>query len=322
MKKAFVAALAAVSLLAPEAGVSFGQSGSPVSGNLSLSGAWALYPMALKWVEEFQKLYPGVRIDVQAGGAGKGIADALAGMVDVGMVSREINPAELEKGAFAVAVTKDAVIPTLSARNPLLKELLARGLKREEFIGLWITKTVTSWDALLGRKGKAEAHVYTRSDACGAAETWASYMGKKQEDLGGVGVYGDPGLADAVKRDPLGVGFNNVNFAYDAKSLKPVAGIVILPIDLDGNGKIDPAESVYASRNDVTKAIADNVYPSPPARDLYFVTKGKPAKPALVAFLKWVLTEGQKYVPETGYIPLSEAKLAEGLDKIGAAGAK
>ena len=322
MKKAFVAALAAVSLLAPAAGASVGQSGGSVSGNLSLSGAWALYPMALKWVEEFQKLYPGVRIDVQAGGAGKGIADALAGMVDVGMVSREINPAELQKGAFAVAVTKDAVVPTLSARHPFLKELQARGLKREEFIGLWITKTVTSWDALLGRKAKAGAHVYTRSDACGAAETWAAYMGKKQEDLGGVGVYGDPGLADAVKRDPLGVGFNNVNFAYDAKSLKPIAGIAVCPIDIDGNGKIDPAESVYATRNDITKAIADNVYPSPPARDLYFVTKGKPAKPALVAFLKWVLTEGQKYVPETGYIPLSEAKLAEGLDKIGAAGAK
>ncbi len=322
MRKAFVAALATLSLLAPAAGVSFGQSGSSVSGNLSLSGAWALYPMALKWVEEFQKAYPGVRIDVQAGGAGKGIADALGGMVDLGMVSREINPAELEKGAFAVAVTKDAVIPTLSARNPLLKELLARGLKKEEFIGLWITKTVTSWNALLGRKGKADAHVYTRSDACGAAETWAAYMGKKQEDLGGIGVYGDPGLADAVKRDPLGVGFNNVNFAYDARSLKPVAGIVICPIDIDGNGKIDPAESVYATRDDITKAIAGNVYPSPPARDLYFVTKGKPTKPALVAFLKWILTEGQKYVPETGYIPLSAAKLSEGLDKIGAAGAR
>ena len=317
MKRTFVAVLAAASLVALSAVPAPGQSQVPVSGNLTLSGAWALYPMALKWVEEFQKLNPGVRIDVQAGGAGKGIADALAGMVDVGMVSREINPAEVGRGAFAVAVTKDAVVPTLSARNPLLKELLARGLKREEFVGLWITKTVTSWDALLGRKGKAEVHVYTRSDACGAAETWAAYMGKKQEDLGGVGVYGDPGLADAVKRDPLGVGFNNVNFAYDAKTLKPVAGIVICPIDLDGNGRLDPAESVYATRDDVTKAIAADVYPSPPARDLYFVTKGKPSKPALVAFLKWVLTEGQKFVPETGYIPLGAGKLADGLKAIG-----
>ena len=37
---------------------------------ISISGAWALYPMALKWAEEFHKLQPGVAIDVQAGGAG------------------------------------------------------------------------------------------------------------------------------------------------------------------------------------------------------------------------------------------------------------
>ena len=288
-----------------------------ISGNLTLSGAWALYPMALKWVEEFQKAYPGVRIDVQAGGAGKGIADALAGMVDIGMVSRNVQPVELERGAFPVAVTKDAVIPTLSARNPVLKDLLARGLKKDEFVGVWITKTVTSWDGLLGRKGKAGIHVYTRSDACGAAETWAAYMGKRQEDLSGIGVYGDPGLADAVKRDPLGIGFNNVNFAFDAKTLKPIEGIVICPIDINGNGKVDPEENVYGTRDDITRAIAQNVYPSPPARDLYFVMKGKPQNPVLVEFLKWVLTEGQKYVPETGYIPLGPEKLADGLAAIG-----
>ncbi len=69
-----------------------------LSGNVTLSGAWALYPMALKWAEEFQKVHPKVRVDIQAGGAGKGIADALAGIVDFGMVSREIQPAETQTG--------------------------------------------------------------------------------------------------------------------------------------------------------------------------------------------------------------------------------
>ncbi len=284
-----------------------------LSGNLSLSGAWALYPMALKWVEEFRKVYPGVRIDVQAGGAGKGIADALAGMVDIGMVSRNINPAEIEKGAFPVAVTKDAVVPMICARNPLARELVARGLKREEFAAIWITGTIKTWNELTGTRDQVALHVYTRSDACGAADTWAAYLGKRQEDLGGVGVYGDPGLADAVKRDPLGIGYNNVNFAYDAKSLKPVEGLTILPIDIDGNAKVDPEERIYETRDDITAAIAKRVYPSPPARDLYFVTKGKPSKPELVEFIKWVLRDGQKYVPETGYIPLTPEKLAEGL---------
>ena len=81
-----------------------------MSGQISISGAFALYPMAQKWVDEFNKIYPNIRIDVSAGGAGKGIADALGGMVDIGLVSREIYPAELRKGAYPIAVTKDAVV--------------------------------------------------------------------------------------------------------------------------------------------------------------------------------------------------------------------
>ena len=109
-----------------------------VEGKISISGAWALYPMALKWAEEFHKIQPGVLIDVQAGGAGKGIADALAGMVDIGMVSRDIQPVEIQKGALALAVTKDAVVATVSAANPNLAAILKKGLTKAQFAALWI----------------------------------------------------------------------------------------------------------------------------------------------------------------------------------------
>ena len=303
-----ICALLVAAFLAPHQAAA-----QPSRGSLSLSGAWALYPLAIRWQEEFQKTHPGAMIDVQAGGAGKGIADALAGIVDIGMVSREINPAEVEKGAFALAVAKDAVVATISAKNPLRAEILQRGLKREDLAAIWIGGAATTWERLLGRAGKTPIHVFTRSDACGAAETWAAYLGGHQEDLAGVGVYGDPGLAEAVRRDPLAIGFNNVNFAYDARTLNPVAGLGICPIDLDGNGRIDPAESVYATRDDLVRAIAARVYPSPPARDLYFVIKGQPARPLLAAFLTWVLTEGQQYVGEMGYIAVSPDRLASGL---------
>ena len=123
--------------------------GAPARGSLSLSGAWALYPLAVRWQEEFQKSHPGTVVDVQAGGAGKGIADALAGVVDIGMVSREINPAEVEKGAVALAVAKDAVVATVSAKNPLLADILRHGLKKEDLAALWMRGLTKSWEALL-----------------------------------------------------------------------------------------------------------------------------------------------------------------------------
>jgi phosphate transport system substrate-binding protein len=289
-----------------------------LAGDITLSGAWALYPMAVKWGEEFGKIYPGVRIDVQAGGAGKGIADALAGVVDLGMVSREVYPAEVARGAFAIAVCKDAVVPTANAKNPFWHRLAASGVKKEVFASIWITEKATTWGDVLGTAEKAPIHVFTRSDACGAAETWAGYLGGKQEGLKGIGVYGDPGLAEAVRRDALGVGYNNINYAYDAKTKMPVAGIVILPLDLDGNGKLDDGEYFYQTRDAITAAIASGAYPSPPARDLYLVAKGLPGRPVVQEFLRWVLSTGQSYVADTGYIALSPEKLADQLKKLAA----
>jgi phosphate transport system substrate-binding protein len=288
-----------------------------IKGSITISGAWALYPMTVKWAEEFRKIHPAVKIDVSAGGAGKGMADSLAGVADIGMVSRAISPAEAQKGAWWVAVARDAVVPTVNEGNPVIEDLLAKGVKREVLVGIWMREPVGNWGGIAGNDRKEPIHVYTRSDACGAAQTWAKYLGGKQEDLQGTGVYGDPGLAGAVQGDALGIGFNNINYAYDAKTLAQVKGIRVLPIDLNANGHIDAGEDFYKNRDDITKAINDGKYPSPPARDLNFVCKGKPVKSPLKEFVKWVLTDGQKYVSETGYIKLSSEKLGGELGKLG-----
>lgn len=309
----FFAVLIALSLLS---GKVIGQPKEELKGNISISGAFALYPLTVKWAEEFKKIHPGVKFDISAGGAGKGMTDALAKMVDIGLVSREINPEEVKKGAFAVAVTKDAVVPTISASNPNLKDILANGLDRDAAINVFITGKTKTWGQAIGTKSAVPIRVYTRSDACGAGETWAKYLGKKQEDLLGVGVFGDPGLAQAVSKDPSGIAYNNIGYAYDAKTKLPNPGVKVLPLDINNNGKIDPDENFYDTMDAIVNAIAAGKYPSPPARDLYFVTSGKPVKKELVEFIRWSLTDGQKYVLESGYINLPKEKLSAGLDKI------
>ncbi len=292
------------------------QTKGDLKGEISISGAFALYPLTVKWAEEFKKIHPGVKIDISAGGAGKGMTDALAKMVDIGMVSREISPDEVKKGAYAIAVSKDAVVATVSAKNPNIKEILANGISRDAAINIFVTGKTKTWGQAVGIKSAVPIRIYTRSDACGAGETWAKYLGKKQEDLLGVGVFGDPGLAEAVKKDPSGIAYNNIGYVYDARTKLPNAGINVVPLDINNNGKIDPEEKFYGTMDELVNAIANNRYPSPPARDLYFVTSGKPAKKELIEFIRWSLTEGQKYVLESGYINISKEKLATGLEKI------
>jgi len=258
-----------------------------IKGHITISGAWALYPMVVKWSDEFQKTYPDIKIDISAGGAGKGITDVLSGAVDLGMVSRDINTQELQKGIWVVSVAKNTVVATVNAQNPVIKDILAKGITKEILQKVFISGDIKTWGQIVKNNNSDVINVYTRSDACGAAETWAKYLGKSQEDLVGIGVYGDPGIVEAVKKDKFGIGFNNINFAYDVKTNASVAGIMVA-----------------------------SVYPPLPARDLYLVSNGAPQSKEVRAFLRWVLTDGQKFVSETGFINVSQERIKEDLGKL------
>ncbi len=288
----------------------------PSGHTISISGAWALYPLTVKWAEEYMKLKPNIRIEVSAGGAGKGMSDVLSDFVDIGMISREIFPVEIKKGAWYVPVAKDAVVATINERNPYLKKLQLHGISKELLREIWINQTITIWEALYEEQGNTVIHVYTRSDACGAAQIWAQFLGGNQDDLGGVGVYADPGLAGAVIKDELGVGYNNINYAYDPATGEVIKGLAILPLDLNNSGKLESEEDFYSSRTELLDAINQGRYPSPPARNLFFACHGLPQKSYIVEFIRWILTEGQKYVLESGYIVVSVQELLKACDSL------
>lgn len=285
-------------------------------GTLSISGAFALYPIMVKWSEEYRKTHPDIHLDISAGGAGKGITDALSDMTDIGMVSRDLNSDELKKGAYGITVVKDAVVATVSSSNPDLKTLLEHGLKKELAQKIWLSQDNKSWGNVLGLDDNYPVHVYTRSDAAGAAECWARYLGKKQEDLLGTGVFGDPGLATAIIKDPLSIGYNNIAYVYDSHTRRPNTGIVVVPLDLNNNGHIEPEENFYGNIDELIKAVITGKYPSPPVRNLLLVTNGKPSKKILTDFIRWILTDGQKFVEVSGYIGLPKDTLISELKKL------
>ena len=287
------------------------------TGTIRVSGAFALYPMMVKWGEEYHKIHPGIKVEVSAGGAGQGMTDTLSGQSDLGMISRSIYPAEISKGAVWVAVTKDAVVPVVNVKNPVAQYLSFTGMNKSTFSRIFIKENISSWGTTVGNPEiKETIHVYTRSDSSGAGDMWARFMGNyTQNDLQGTGVSGDPGIAEAVKNDPLGIGYNNVNFAYDPATGKPIDGLMIVPLDLNADGKIDTNENFYQTRTDLLHAIDSGIYPSPPARELNLVVKNS-FSGATKDFVQWILTDGQQYVPETGFIQLPDDELKTELGKL------
>jgi phosphate transport system substrate-binding protein len=270
----------------------------------------------LRWAEEYQKLNPGVQVGVWSGGSGRGAIDALDGLADIGMISREITAEEQTQGAFWVPVATDAVVMVANASNPVAETLTRQGFTRDQCADLWFGPTDVTWGSLVSRRDVPEkVRVYTRADRSGAAEIWAQYLGKREDDLVGARVYGDPRMIEALQRDRLGIGFSNLRYAYDANTDRPVRDLLPVPIDMDGDGVIAQTESFYETNTEMTRAIAAEAYTPLLARDLNLLTKGKP-EGLTHEFVLWVLTEGQEYVTEEGYVELSQAKLEAAIDKV------
>jgi phosphate transport system substrate-binding protein len=237
------------------------------------------------------------------------MSDAIQGLVDIGMVSRDIYQSEINQGIFWVSVCKDAVVATINENNPVLDTLLTTGLTKQQFIDIFVTRNITYWGELTNDSDNTvKINVYTRSDSCGAAQTWAIYLGNyTQDDLTNAAdsaINGDPNLAAAVQGDINGIGYNNINFIYDADSKKPFENLRPIPIDLNENGILDEGENVYTTRDDIVTAIDNGIYPSPPARALYLVTKDQ-FTDITKDFVYWILTDGQQYIQDNGYIELS-----------------
>ncbi len=79
------------------------QNGDALTGKLTITGSSTVAPLVSEIVKRFEQLHPEVRIDVQAGGSGKGITDTRLGVSDLGMASRSLKDDESDLTAHQIA---------------------------------------------------------------------------------------------------------------------------------------------------------------------------------------------------------------------------
>ncbi len=286
--------------------------GEDLEPTIRISGAWALYPMMLVWSDEYMKTHD-IHIEVSGGGAGKGISDVLNDQVDIGMVSRPIKDAELEQGAFYIAVAKDTVLAIINEKNPVYRDILEKGLSKEELRKIFM-REVTHWGELFNKEIADDMiTVYGRADASGAASVWANFLGGYTEaDLqnkSDSNVSGDQAIAGSVQGDVNAISFSNMNYVYDAVTGGYAQSIRPVPVDLNDDDRLGGQESFYENRGDFLKGVSEGIYPSPPTREEYLVGNG-PFRGEVKELIHWILEQGQDLLEPNGYVKLLDDERA------------
>jgi phosphate transport system substrate-binding protein len=105
-----------------------------------------------------------------------------------------------------------------------------------------------------------------------------------------------------------------LNSVFDLSGGALIAGTIVPPVDINTNGAAD-ADEYYKTMDEAVSAAASEKYPSPPARFENLATKGKPTGLTL-AFIQWILTDGQQYLGQAGYVPLAADQQTEALAKL------
>ena len=276
-----------------------------------------LVPMTNRWIAEYQKLNPQVTIELNRA-EGVDLAGQLNEESSLGILSDELLSTLKNKEIWNTTVGRDVIVPIMNQDNPFSTELSEKGITRDRILQL----------VLSGEKKKREVqtentqhltnilvnHYYINEKLI--LKGLESYTGIKQIQIRGTQVSGAAELVAAIQRDPNGVGFCRILSITNQESQTLPASIKLIPIDKNGNGKIDYSEAIYTNLPEFMRGVWIGKYPLALSRKIYTVAMSKPGNEAELSFIKWILTDGQQYLAFNGFNNLVNPERQAQLDKI------
>jgi phosphate transport system substrate-binding protein len=283
---------------------------------ITITGSLELYPLLSQLAFEFNSVYPDVRIDVTPGISIQGQPDILFRMMDSERPVNNMKESSWDTALISLSLAYDAILPFGNAANPYLKKLKTTGITQNQFRYIFLDATLDHWGQLTKTDSSSRISPFTRTDLCESGEIWSSFLGTDQVNLTGTGVYGEPGMIMAVRKNVYSIGYASMRYIFDRKTYQPMDDLIVIPIDLDKNGKIDLYENFFNNLEDISYAVKKGSYPSPPARTLYLVFSKSTPDRLVTEFILWIYENGQQTIQDAGYVVPEETVIMKNINHI------
>jgi phosphate transport system substrate-binding protein len=309
--------------------------GSLAAQSIQINGAGATFPNPIysKWFDEYNKLHANIRINYQSVGSGAGIRQVQAQTVFFGATDGPMTNEQLQAAPGKILhfpTVLGAVVPVYDIPNVNTELKFSGQLLADIFLG-----KITKWnDAAITKLNPGvnlpatDITVVHRSDGSGTTYIWVDYLSKTSPEFMkkvgvntsvnwpvGVGGKGNEGVAGLVRQTPGSLGYVELIYALQNKisygTVQNMSGEFVKATVQSVTAAANEAASKMPPdfRVSITNAPGKGVYPisSFTWLLLYENPKDKAQSKAMVDFVKWALTDGQKFAPDLGYAPLPES---------------
>ncbi|HTK45899.1 MAG TPA: phosphate ABC transporter substrate-binding protein PstS [Patescibacteria group bacterium] len=325
----------------------------PPTGNVALAGAGATFPALLYqvWIEKFNEAFSNVTIDYQGIGSGGGIKAITQQTVDFGASDAALKDEEiagLPAGTklFHFPTALGAVVVIFNVAGADGTAINALNLDGETISGIFLGK-IKAWNDpaiaalnpdIASNLPATAIKVIHRSDGSGTTNAFTTYLatvsqewkdsvgaGKEVNWPTGDGAPGNDGVSGGVKSGDGRIGYVELQYAVvsglSSAAVKNANGKFVKG---SSDGVTAAAEGALADfpadfrAAPIINGAGDATYPIAAYtyllvyEDQKDATKGQ----ALLAFLYWALTDGQKEEKAIGYAPLPAEIQQKALDEL------
>jgi phosphate transport system substrate-binding protein len=308
---------------------------------VTINGAGATFPFPLidTWRVEYKKIHPDVNINYQSIGSGGGIKQFTAKTVDFGATDAPLskNESQQAKGAVHIPETIGSVVAAYNIPSIPDKGLKLTGeVLADIFLGkitkwndpkiqaLNKDKTLPADDIVVVHRSDGSGTTFVFTDYLSSvSQAWKNQLGKGKSVQWpvGIGAPGNEGVANAIKGSPNTIGYIELGYALTTKTpfafIQNKEGKFVEP-SIDSTKAAVEANVASLPKGDgdwsnvtLVNAAGPNSYPIASLTYLLLYKEmstdpnlDQAKAKALVDFISWAITDGQKMGPSLGYVPL------------------
>jgi len=273
-----------------------------------------LFNLTTKWAIEYGKLNPAMNIQVIQS-EDKDLPGLLGSDAGIGFISDGSFAASDKQVNWNMVIGRDVIVPVMNAENPLADEIGRKGITAEGLARIFGKPENQNWGMILGNAQTSPVHAYMLNDASVQAGV-SAFLNISQLKTAGIQEAGGAEMVAAIQKDPNALGFCKLVDIIDPKNLRLAEHIKLVPIDRNGNGKIDYMENIYADLESFSRGVWIGKYPHTLSGHIYAVSSARPSNEQEVAFLRWALTDGQQFLGQYGFSDLVYNERQTQLDKL------
>lgn len=282
----------------------------PPADTIRILTTGSLSPLVKKWTGEYTTVNKGPAFVVEERNS-----DKLFTGRNLMFLTDELTSEPVYEKSWKLVVAHNALVAVTSSANPNINELSSTGISPEMLSAMLSRDGQAKWSDICKSADKTPVNVIL-ADGKEAIHRLEAFARKTLETNASVRIVSGDEFIKTVASNRNSIGFCYLNDILDENAALQ-GGIAFVPVDRNGNGKIDSFEKIYDDPSSLLRGVWTGKYPHTLSGSIYAVSATKPASEEMLSFLRWIVSGNDKIINGAGFSQIAGSEKESGLASIG-----